>query len=304
MSPFLSFVRRLRPIDLLLPVGAALVSAGLQNLADRETRQRTRLDELAALAADHVEAFTRIGVVDDLPVDEQHPLDPGVPWLASFATPEPAADEPSPRRRGWKLAAVALAAVSAVAIVKPDAFGLLLDGLRPYPWRADDDELPDVIAEPHPHSGVRVDTSQLDEPEPYDPNLPNAGRETERAPWETCTPDGGGWCDSPRHRHEGFPNRDVRGLHPAAPAPLKDQHRCAPETSTLKETSSDPEVSAEVQADRDAGETMPAAIASCGWPNCEWTSSPEKTEQGQLTQAAVHRQRCIYRPAGAGVSPA
>lgn len=274
MSPFLSFVRRLRPIDLLLPVGAALVSAGLQNLADRETRQRTRLDELAALAADHVEAFTRIGVVDGLPAGEQHPLDPGVPWLASFATPEPAADEPSPRRRGWKLAAVALAAVSAVAIVKPEAFGLLLDGLRPYPWRAGD---LDVIADPHDHPAPETSTFNEDTSEHCTTCEQPAVWFREEQTWRHVWPDG---------------------------MPRWSRHEVTLPPAINEEAPRDPEVSAEVQADRDAGETMPAAIASCGWPNCEWTSSPEKTEQGQLTQAAVHRQRCIYRPAGAGVSPA
>lgn len=117
MSPFLSFVRRLKPLDLLLPVGAALVTYGLQSLAERETRQRERLAQLAELAADHVQALMNAGaaVPAELAGDEEHPLDPNVPWLMQHA-PAPDDEQDAPASgRGWKLTAVALAAGTVIA---------------------------------------------------------------------------------------------------------------------------------------------------------------------------------------------
>jgi hypothetical protein len=225
VSTLSTIIRRMRPVDLLLPIGAALVSAGLQNLADRETRQRARLDELAELAADHLQALAAAGVpVDELAVDEQHPLDPGVPWLAQHATPVP--DEPVDERRSWKLPVLALGSVIGVALWKHrEQLAARLGIALGYPYGPDGPVAQDLAA------GVNPDLT----PAGVNPGL---------------TPQG----DEP----------DVEPVDEPSQTPAE----------------------------------------ACGWPNCDWTSTPGKTGTGQTTQAAVHRNRCVYRPAGANVSPA
>jgi hypothetical protein len=117
-----TFVRALRPVDLLLPVGAALVSAGLQKLTEREVRQRAQLASLQGLVERHREALGAAGVALDetglLLVDEHHPLDvETMPTLFPWHAPGPEQDDvPRPRRRGWKLAAIALAGVAGVTL--------------------------------------------------------------------------------------------------------------------------------------------------------------------------------------------
>lgn len=301
MSPFLSFVRRLRPVDVLLPIGAALISAGLQNLADRETRQRARLAELAELANDHLAAIAAAGVrlPDGLVATEEHPLDPEVPWLAQYASPEQEETGPEEqRRRRWKLAALGLAAVTGVTLWNHR--GEIAERFR-------EQLVDDVLAEPdgstfnEPSSGIvcglcthplehhgkfscagdettdcGCTIGMMDGTEPVRPNWPNAGRETPAAPWPTCLPDGLGVCANKIHGHG--PENYVQPVgEPAA-------------------------VSAELVDELPAVSVTPRE--ACGWPNCDWTSTPTKSEQGQATQAAVHRNRCIYRPAGAGVTPA
>jgi hypothetical protein len=48
-------------------------------------------------------------------------------------------------------------------------------------------------------------------------------------------------------------------------------------------------------------EAGPVPMESCGWPGCDWQSTAGKPETSQRTAAAVHRNRCTYRPAGAVV---
>lgn len=105
----MKFIRALRPVDLLLPAGAALVSAGLQNLADREHRQRARLDELAQLVDVHRGALVAAGVdlAAELLVDEPHPLDPAGGALTDYASDDyRIADNHNPEKprgfSGWR----------------------------------------------------------------------------------------------------------------------------------------------------------------------------------------------------------
>jgi hypothetical protein len=284
-------LRELRPVDVLLPIGAALVAAGLQNLAERESRQRQRLDQLATLAADHVEALTAAGlaVPASLADDELHPLDPELLWMPLAgvpAGPEPVEQaEPGEKRgRGWKLAAAGLAAATGITLWKNrgrifDRLGDILEDFAAEPDGVNPDLTPDVLAEQTPeqvaenlaaYEAHRARYEAMDEcvgaPEcghTTDPNGPNAGRETPAAPWVTCLPDNLGNCANKIHDHRA--------------------------------------VSAEPVDEPDAVSVTPRE--ECGWPNCEWTSDPKKSETGQATQAAVHRNRCIYRPAGAGVTP-
>lgn len=282
------FLHRLRPGDVLLPIGAALITAGLQNLADREARGRGRLAELATLAADHLEALSAAGVEvpDELAADELHPLDPEVPWLAQYATPVPDDDEPAPaeqRRRRWKLVGLGLAAATGVTLWNNrgrifDRLGDLLEEISDEPDGVNADLTPDEPGEQTPeqvaenlaaYEAHRLRYEAMDEcvgaPEcghTTEPNLPNAGRETPAAPWSTCLPDNLGNCANKIHTH--------------------------------------PAVSAEPVVEPDAVSVTPRE--ACTWPNCDWTSDPRKSVTGQATQAAWHHNRCIYRPAGAQVT--
>lgn len=308
------FLRRLRPGDVLLPIGAALITAGLQNLADREARGRGRLAELATLAADHLEALSSAGVEvpDELAADELHPLDPEVPWLAQYATPVPDDDEPAPaeqRRRRWKLVGFGLAAATGITLWNNrEQIGERLGIALGYPYGPPGPETPD---EPGPNwpdaaaywrgdhcttcdqpaawvvpeqswrhvvppdgkprwsshevtlpAAVNESNAEPSDPEPIDPNMPNAGRETPAAPWSTCLPDNLGNCANKIHSHSA--------------------------------------VSAEPVGEPDAVSVTPRE--ACTWPNCDWTSDPRKSVTGQATQAAWHHNRCIYRPAGAQVT--
>jgi hypothetical protein len=231
MSTLTTFVRRLRPVDVLLPIGAALVSAGLQNLADRERRSRGRLESMATLAADHLSALRAAGVAvpDELAADEEHPLDPGVPWLSQHASADPDDDEldATPARRPWKLAALALLGAAGItAYNHRDQLVATLFGVKP---DLTPDDLPDIAC---------------------------------------------GWCGHPLDQQ-----------HPAGPV------------------DDDP---VDELPERDPADELPQPdpepLESCGWPNCTWTSDPGKSVISQGTAAAVHRNRCVYRPAGAAVS--
>jgi len=232
-----NFVRRIRPLDLLLPAGAALVSAGLQHLADREARQRARLDELAQLVDVHRDALAAAGVelVDELLVDERSPLDAAGPFMVTLAGATPA-PEPEPERRpargrGWKLAALALAGATAVTLYGNR--GRIIDAVLARAG-VDVDEL----------LGVKPD---LTPPAPEDFPSDPASSELE---------------------HEDLP---VSYPSPTEPAEqLVDEPAVEP-------------------------------LADCGWPGCDWRSDPAKSETSQRTAAAVHRNRCTFRPAGAVV---
>lgn len=153
MSPILRFVTRLRPADLILPAGAALVSAGLQQLVDREDRQRRRLAALDELVEMHRSGLAAAGVDLSDPVwrDEAHPLDIELALQTMLArTPtEPEPAEPRPRRRGRRLAlaGLALGAVAAAIAIPRAGFlqGLSLAGLQPtggWPPAVDENDPP------------------------------------------------------------------------------------------------------------------------------------------------------------------
>jgi hypothetical protein len=257
------FLHRLRPGDVLLPIGAALITAGLQNLADREARGRGRLADLATLAADHLDALAAAGVEvpDELAVDELHPLDPEVPWLAQYASAEQEeeTDPEERRRRRWKLAGLGLAAATGITLWnnRGRIFDRLGDILEEF-----------TAADPEGSTFNEVSSEPVDKAS----SEPNAGRETPAAPWPTCTPDDTGKCVKEIHDHR------PPSARPQPPDPTEPVDELDAVSVTPRE--------------------------SCGWPNCDWTSTPTKSERGQATQAAVHRNGCMYRPAGAGVTPA
>ena len=169
-SPVLAAIRRMRPADLILPAGAVLVSLGLQALDDRERRARAKLDELGALVDEHLSALRNAGaeVPDDLAALEQHPLDHGVPWLWLGQHAGAAGDKPAParpRRRAWKLAAIALAGVAcgvavrhrdeiaAALLARLDPDGTLDAALAEQADRAGQLDVDD-LADPHPLADV------------------------------------------------------------------------------------------------------------------------------------------------------
>lgn len=234
MSPFLSFVRRLGPVDLLLPIGAGLVAAGLQNLVDREDRQRRRLAALDELVDVHRTALTAAGVTlpADLVGDEHHPLDIenaiGIIVGRSPADPAPA-DPPKPRgtRRRVLLAASGLIGLAAGGMWAHsagwlDGFNALADTNRRI-READDD---------YAAAAFRGDV------DPATGEQDNATTDAISATLETPEPE-----------------------------PL--------------------------------GELAP--FESCCWTGCDWTSDPTRSQLSQSTAAAVHQNRCVLRPAGAGV---
>jgi hypothetical protein len=222
------FVRRLQLSDLMLPAGAALVSAGLQKLVDRETVQRRRLVALNELVDDHRQTLEANGV--ELPVDrfgdEVHPLDiEGALELILLRAPSEAEPAPAPARsssrRGvrWTIASL-LAGGLVLAFpggrkVLRDGAGALLDGLRPYPWGPDDTAV-----------------------------VPPYGSGPDEPPLEVAEP----------------------------------------ETLERDEPPTDPAL---VEAE---------PLESCGWTGCQWTSQPDKSQMSQQTAAAVHRNKCFYRP--------
>lgn len=260
-NSLLSYVRRLRPVDLILPIGAALVSAGLQNLADRETRQRNRLDELAELANDHLTAFAGAGVrlPDGLVATEEHPLDPGIPWLSQHAGPETDGEtEPAVTRRPWKLAALGLAAATGVTLWNHrEQIGQRLGIALGYPYGPDEVN-PDLT----PSAPTGLVCGLCSHP-------------IEHHAAASCAGDDKTDCDCSIGQADGTepvrPNHSMNGT-----------------------------VSAEPADEPDAVSEWPTC--ECGWPNCDWTSDPTKSVSAQATAAAVHRNRCIYRPAGAGVA--
>lgn len=283
MSPFLSFVRRLRPADVLLPIGAALVSAGLQHLADREARQRARLDELAALAGDHLQAFAAAGVPvpEELAADEPHPLDPGIPWLVQHATPE--ADEPDeiPPRTNWKLAVLALGAVAGVVTLRRTGFlaalvdrGIVRPGEPTYAHDADCN----TKHEPGPDPCPEPVSTQVDDTRAWGPaglNHPGSDR----------------WTGGDRK------DDDVPGVKPdLTPDPIPDGYRPG-----IVHHEFEGEEQRCSLCDRIPEHHRAAAGDECGWPNCGYTPPEDLPPEDQVLALAVHRNQCVYRPAGAHV---
>lgn len=223
--------------DLLLPVGAAIVAAGVEYLSDRERTTRARLAELEQLVA---EKRAELGILapDDAermdPEPEPIGSDPNslagspVDPLAFLRDTDPETEhEP---RRPWKLAALAVAAASAVVLLNWDE--LVQKRLFPELYRFNHRESTMELAEPFPSDAMAdlLDrTAEQAYPAPVDVDpLQRAGE----------------------HEHE--PDRD--------------------------EASDD----------------------LCGWPNCDYVPTA-KDSTARVTQLAVHRNGCIYRPAGAHV---
>lgn len=269
MNTLRSLIRHMRPIDLLLPVGAALVSAGLHNLAEREERQRGRLERLAQLVDAHADALIASGIElpADLAGDESHPLDPGSPVMglvAPFAggRDKPPAEPPRPRRRGLVALGVLAAAGVAGVTLAPRILARLVDaGVLPG----------DVYAEP-------ADQGQGD----LDP---------------AAAPNGSTFNEDSSGEHTDLPDSY------RTPTALPEPHPHSGVRVDVAQLDAGDALPADELADVDAAaaaETTPP-VASCGWPNCDWQSDAGRSETAQLTQAAVHRNRCSWRPANAVV---
>jgi hypothetical protein len=361
VNAIVAFIRRLRPADVLLPVGAALVSAGLQHLADRERNARAQLDELQTAAAGYRDALRDAGAEIATWLEEPaHPLDPGVPWLAKWASAdesEPAtADEP-PTPRGQALRKYAIAAAVAAGVVAWSKRDELLALVLSRGGVTSEDFLPEGVKPdltPHPHSGVTVDYDQLGEQTPADLARNHAAAAASRARYEASTgsyryrgelcpvvglpvavipgyAEGYGWffcCGAmvdPDHavhalQDEGFQSEGARapGAVLIAVDTLNAPDATAEEYAAAAELLADvfkrPKPDDSPAVNEAADPNMPNAnlihgheidktpLEECGWPSCDWTSDPEKSPIGQGTQAAVHRNRCVYRPAGAKVA--
>lgn len=285
VSAIVGFLRRMRPADLILPAGAALVSVGLQQLVDREERQRRRIAALQQLLEEHAGALVDAGVSlpADLLDDEQHPLDvEGALQIVLARTPaEPdyriagnANPEKRPRRRRRYLAAAAIVAGAAAAVMIPrPGFlqALSLTGLVPtggWPPAVDEDAPP-------------VDDS------PFGPISSNSYPVPDEWPGDRCTT-----CE---RAVVWFRDEQVwRHVSPGSGEPYAMLHDV-----TL------PAAVNESNAPADDPEGVigrgNAPLEECGWKGCDWSSDATRSELSQQTAAAVHRNRCVYRPAGAQV---
>lgn len=208
-NALVGFVRRLQLSDLMLPAGAALVTAGLQKLVDRETLQRRRLAALAELVDDHRQTLEANGV--ELPADrfgdEMHPLDiDGALELILLRAPsEPAPVEVKPGKRravrgtviGLLAAGIVLSFPAGRKILRDGAVALA-DGVRPYPWGPTeaDPEVPAYGSGPAEPPLEREVLVPLEHPEA---ELELDGPPSVREPLETCGWDGCDWV-SQAHR--------------------------------------------------------------------------------------------------------
>lgn len=281
-------LRRIRPIDLLLPIGAALISAGLQSLADREERQRGRLDELARLVDVHRDALAAAGVelAPELLVDESSPVDELAPvmMVLAGAQPQPQAepDEQPRPRRAWKLAALALAGVAGVTLYSNR--GRLVDELFA---RAGVDMTPDE---------VKTDLTSFPWPGDHCTTCgePCAWFRDEQT-WRHVVPPEG----KPRWSSHAVTLPDAvnesNGEHVSCFGP---DGEC--ETAPLEQPDTKPGTNLEDHTDLpDSYRKAPEEF--CGWHPCDWASNAEQPAPAQRTAAAVHRNSCTHRPAGARV---
>jgi len=308
MSRFRSALALLRDInagDLVMPIGAALVGTGLQHLAERERRQRTRLAELQRTVNDHLDALLAAGVdVGALAVDERHPLDqPGLAGpdyrIAGNGNSETSSNSypdgrgvSSGRRRRWKLAAAALAVSAGVAY----AFrGQLAELVLPYLDAAGaDDELAEV---PRFYPGDRREP--VDDA-PFGPIRTETIPDEPASPWDRAEP-----ATYPAHSHDytagegsecsvcGAPGVAFAGLQepvkadltpePAVDEPAVDE----PEVVVVPPFTSPDEVAA---AEQIAGD-------ECGWTGCTWKPRDATRGAARVTALAVHRAKCPHRPA-------
>ena len=280
----LALLREINAVDLLLPLGGALIASGMHNLTEREARQRHRLAALQSSVQTHLDALLAAGVdVGALAVDERHPLDqPGlagaVNGIVGNGNSETSSNSypdgrgsSSGRRRGWKLAALALAGAAGVAY----AFrGQLAEIVLPYLDAAGaDDELAEVPrfypgGRPGPvddapfgpiHTETIPDGSPWDHAEPVKADLTPGEVKPDLTPCEYC----------------GHPHDAQTTPHPAGPAP-------APAAELVDE----PAVADEPRVD----------IDECGWPGCTWTPRDATRGAARVTALAVHRSKCVHRP--------
>jgi hypothetical protein len=260
VTAIVSFVRRLQLSDLMLPAGAALVSAGLQKLVDRETVQRRRLAALAELVDDHRTTLEANGV--ELPVDrfgdETHPLDVEgaieVILLRAPTQPEATGETPPrPRRLGGTIAVL-----GAVGIVAGAVWANSAGYLRGFA------------------------------------DVAGANRRVQEAAAATrvCLR-----CGAPLDE-DGICSTRVDGEHPET-SETANRAMAASDVYNARAEQLDGEL-LEAAAEGEPLETRPP-LEMCGWPGCTWTSQPDRPELSQRTAAAVHRNRCIHRPAGAQV---
>ena len=333
----LGILRSINAVDLLLPIGGALIASGMHNLAEREARQRHRLAALQTSVQTHLDALLSAGVdVAELAVDERHPLDaPGlagaVNGITRNANPKNSSnsypgssDSSSSRRRGWKLAALALAGAAGVAY----AFrGQLAEIVLPYLDAASaDDELAEA---PRFYPGGRPDadapfgpitTVTVPGDEPTEVGVDRCftcGRPAvwliDLQQWRHVFPDGmsygTAWTD-----HEVTMPPPVNEAAPAPwdrAEPVKPDLTPEPETGNLpaegvelaptheKISGDDPEIMVIVPPfvspdEMAAAETI--AGDECGWPGCTWAPKPTTRGAARVTALAVHRARCVFRP--------
>jgi hypothetical protein len=277
VNAIVSFIRRLRPVDLLLPAGAALVSVGVQQLVDREDRQRRRLAALQELVDVHRGALVDAGVSlpAELVDDELHPLDvDGALQIALARTPSDDADNritgngnpekaPSRRRTARRFAVLGLAGAAGATMwargyartygQEPTVLGFLT-ALR------------------GPVEVAREETSS------------------------NSYPDNGG-TSSVVAEHEHRYASDLDSVCEICGEKSRPSPADAP---TLGHEGSDRWTGGDRKDEGVIGHGEPP-LEECGWPNCDWTSDATRSELSQRTAAAVHRNRCIYRPAGAAV---
>lgn len=255
----LAVIRKLHMSDLLLPVGAALVTAGIEALGQRERRQRDRLAALQASVSQHVDALLAAGapVPDELRVDELHPFDaPGLaqdygitdtgnPKTSSNSYPD-GGDSSSSRGRGWKLAGLALVAAAGVTLYTwRDKWAPLLAAAGA------DDELAEVPRFYPGGRGEPVDDA------PFGPIRTETIADEPESPWEHAEP----VADASE------PSEDL----PAAPAD---------EVAALRELVDGPDPLGD----------------ECGWTGCTWAPKESTRGAARVTALAVHRSKCPHRP--------
>lgn len=262
----LAVIRKLHMSDLLLPVGAALVTAGIEALGQRERRQRDRLAALQASVSSHVDALLAAGapVPDELRVDELHPFDapglatdygitdPGNPKTSSNSYPD-GSDSLSGRR--WKLAGLALVAAAGVTLYT--CRDRWRDRWAPYLASVGTgDELADAAAAEYAAAAFRGEVD------------PATGqRDAPASPWDQAEPVNAPLTDPEVKPELTEPTEDL----PVEPAE---------EVAALRELVDGPDPLGD----------------ECGWPGCTWT--PKETTRGaaRVTALAVHRSRCPHRP--------
>ena len=302
VNAIVRFIRRIQPTDLVLPIGAALISAGIQNLVDREQRQRQRLLALDELVDVHRGALAAAGV--ELPAelsgDEQHPLDiENAVGIILARTPSEPAPEPAPRPRRFRtmrgLAVLGLAGGAGVTVwargyaraygQEPTVLGFLT-ALRG----------PDPDQVPAPSSSKSSDPNGSDPNECSSPDYPtpdnwNGDRCT------TCERAAAWFRDDQVWLHVSpITAEPYAMLHDVTLPPAVNE-----DNRPLGHEGSDRWTGGDRKDEGVIGHGEPP-LEECGWTGCDWSSDATRNDLSQQTAAAVHRNRCIYRPAGAKVA--